>query len=143
MEAKMDIDSQLPPFLEETLKSMKMPSENIETILEIYKRNIELMNTTQQIAMEATNTILELQRKHFQRAMDQWNEQMKSPTSMNPAKVKIDDAADATKNHLNKTLDHINEVNAVVEKSNKKIKDSFEKRLKESVNEVVELSKKK
>ncbi len=93
--------------------------------------------------METTNTIMELQRKHFQRALDQWNEQIKSPSSMDPAKVKIDDAADVTKDHLNKTLEHINEVNSVVEKSTKKIKDSVEKRLKESVDEVVELSKKK
>ena len=34
----MPIDSKLPPFLEETLKSMKMPDANIETILEIYKK---------------------------------------------------------------------------------------------------------
>ncbi len=138
----MTMDTQFPPFLEETLKSLNLPAGNVEAILEIYKKNIELMNTTQQIAIEATNTILELQQKHIQRAIEQWNDQVKS-ANRDPADIKIEDTAKATKDKLNETLEHINEVNAVVEKSNKKIKDSFQKRLKESVDEVVELSKKK
>jgi methyl-accepting chemotaxis protein len=143
MEVQMPMDTQFPPFFEEALKSLNIPSGNIEALLDIYKKNIELMNTNLQIATEATNTIMELQRKHIENAIEQWQEQVKSASSVDPSDLKIEDAAEATKDKLTETLDHINEVNAVVEKSSKKIKDTFQKRMKESVDEVVELSKKK
>jgi len=46
----------------------------IETLIEEYKSNVELMNMTQQIAIEATNSVIQLQTQYMKQVYDQLSE---------------------------------------------------------------------
>jgi hypothetical protein len=138
----MTKDTNIPPFMEESMKAFKdfkFPGNNMQDMMAMYKKNIELMNTTQQIAIEATKAMMELQRNFMQSAFEEWSDQMKTAAS----KGSFDDPAQKAKKAMDDTVEHMKELNTIVEKSNEKIKDSFQKRIKESIDETTNLGKKK
>ena len=141
----MTKETNIPPFMEEALKSFKQfnfTGTDIEDLMSMYKKNIELMNSTQQVAIEATKAMMDLQRSYVQRAMEQWNEQLKATSRQGPTSEKTTSQVEATKDAVTETLEHIQELNSIIAKSNEKIKDSFQKRIKESLDETVNLANK-
>lgn len=138
-------ETHIPPFMEEGLnpfKHFKFPGADIENLMTMYQKNIELMSSAQEIATETTKSVMELQRQYMKRAFDQWNDQVKSYCSKTPLQEKASSHADAAKEAVNQTLEHIQEVNSIIAKSNEQINKSIQKRFKEGLDESLNMAKK-
>jgi len=141
----MTKDTHIPQFMEEAMKSFKqfsVPITDMETLMTMYKKNIELMNSTQQIAIEATKEMMDLQRSYMQKALDQWNEQIKETTTKGPLEEKATDQTKSTQDAVSQTIDHIQELNSIIAKSSEKINETFQKRFKETLGESLDAAKK-
>ncbi len=141
----MTKDSQFPPFMEESMnsfKQFKFPGMDVESLMKMYQKNVELMNSTQEIASETTRSLMELQQRYIQKALDQWNDHMKVCTSKAPLAEKTSHHTEATKNVVDQTLEHIQKMNAIITKSNEKLNESFQKSFKEGFDESVNMTKK-
>ncbi len=123
-------------------KNVKGSMLDMETLTAIYQRNLELMNSTQKIAAEATKSIMELQHEYFKRTLDQWNEQIKYCCSKAPLEEKAACHAEASKEALNQTIKHAQEVNSIMVKSNEKALEAIQNRIKEGLDESVKMTKK-
>lgn len=135
----------IPPFIEEGLssfKQFKFPGVDMETLLSSHQRNMELIATTQQIAAESTKSIMELQNEYLKKVFDQWNEQVKCCCSKAPMEEKTTDQAKAAKAVVNEAVEHTQEFNSIIAKSIEKIGQSVQKRMKEGLEESVNLVKK-
>lgn len=124
-------------------KQFKFPGFDLETLLANYQRNVELMNSTQKIVVEATKSIMELQNDYMKTVFDQWNDQVKSCCSQSPFEEKTAHQTEAAKEALNRTIEHIQGVDSIIAKSNERIMDSVQKRVKEGLDESLKMSKKR
>jgi len=141
----MTKETNIPPFGEEGLgsfKNFKFPGVDMETLLASYQRNMELMNTTQRIGAETVQSVMELQNQYLKRVFDQWNEQIKYGFSKSPLEEKTTRQAENAKATVDKTIEHVRDVNSIVAKSNEKIIQSVQKRFKEGLDESLNLAKK-
>lgn len=138
-------EANIPPFMEEGLnsfKKFKFPGADMENLMFIYQKNIELMNATQQIAVETTQSVLELQRQYMKTAFDQWNDQIKYCCSKAPLGEKTAHHAETTKAAVNQIIEHTRELNSIITKSNEKMNESVQKHFKEGLNEFSNQAKK-
>ncbi|HUX80435.1 MAG TPA: phasin family protein [Alphaproteobacteria bacterium] len=123
-------------------KQFKFPGLDLETLLSNYQRNMELMNSTQQVVVEATKSIMELQNDYFKKVFAQWNEQVKYCCSKAPLEDKTTRQAEATKAALDQAVEHTQGLTSIVAKSNEKIIGSVQKHIKEGLDESLNLAKK-
>ncbi|HUX80675.1 MAG TPA: phasin family protein [Alphaproteobacteria bacterium] len=131
------------PFKQfDAFKQFKFPGLDLETLLLNYQKNMELMNSTQQVAVEATKSIMKLQNDYFKKVFDQWNEQVKCCCSKTPLEDKTTRQAEVTKAALDQAVEHTQGLTSIVAKSNEKIVDSVQKRIKEGLDESLNLAKK-
>lgn len=138
-------NTNIPPFMEEGLnafKKHKFPGVDMETLLTSYQKNVEFMNAAQQIATETTQSLLELHNKFLLESFEKWNEQLKNNLSTSTPTDKTTQQAESSKAVIDKMIDHAREVHSTVEKSNEKLVNSLQKRIKDSVDESVTLAKK-
>jgi len=144
-------ETNVPPFGEEgfklfqqfnPFKKFQAPGMDMGILMQNYQRNIELMNATQQVVAEATKSIMELQSEYMKKVFDQWNEQAKYCCSKAPLEEKTAQQAMVAKKAVNQTIEHTQELNAIVTKSNENIMDSIQKRFKEGVDESLNITKK-
>jgi phasin family protein len=144
-------ETNIPPFSEDAFnpfkqfnlfKQFKFPGLDLETLLSNYQRNMELMNSTQQVVVDATKSIMELQNEYIKKVFDQWNEQLKYCCSKAPLEEKTTRQAETTKAALDQAVEHTQGLTSIVAKSNEKIIDSVQKRIKEGLDESLNLAKK-
>jgi len=127
----MSSDTNIPPFISNGMfKQFKFPSSYLETLMSMYKVNNELTNSTQQIAMETTKEVMELQQKFLKKAFDQWNEQLKQNISKEPFKAESINPTEFAKEAFNQISEHAVEMSSVLSKSNEKLSASLKKHSK-------------
>ena len=144
-------EANIPPFGEEGLKlfqqcnpfkQFKVPGMDMGVLMSNYQRNMELMTAAQQIASESTKTIIELQNQYVKAFFGQWNEQVKCCCSKAPPEEKIARQSEACKETLDKTIEHLRDVNAEVVKANERIIESVQRHFQESLDESFNLATK-
>lgn len=124
------------------LKDMKLPWMDSELMLSNYRRNMNFINTTQQIAAETTKAVIQLQTQYMKDIFEQLSEQTKQNISTLSPEEKVSRQSEATKTALDQAIEHARNVNTLISQSNEKIIENVQKRFKESVDESSSLGKK-
>ena len=141
----------IPPFGNEEanpfkqsnpFNQFKLPDGAMETFLSNYQKNMELVTSAQQLAADSTKSILDRQNEYCKNAFDQWNEHIKFCCSKAPLEEKTAHHAEVSKEALDKTGKHLRDVNSIIVKAHEKIAESVQKRLKESLDESLNVAKK-
>jgi len=138
-------ESNVPPFMEEGLgsfKHFKFPGVDMEALMESYRKNLELLSKNQQIAIETTESLMELQNQYIKNAFEKWNENVKQCCSKTPLEEKNTQHSKAAEETVDKTMEHLRDINAVIAKSTAKINESIQKRFKEGLEESLNMTKK-
>lgn len=133
------------PFWNENLKGWKdakLPWLDMELMLASYRRNMDLINTTQQIVAETTKAVAQLQTQYMKDIFEQMNEQTKQNISMSSPEEKVARQSDATKRNLDQAVEHTRNLNEIISKSNEQLIENVQKRFKESVDETTSMAKK-
>jgi phasin family protein len=141
----MTKETNIPPFMEEGLnsfKKFKFPGADMGNLISIYQKNMELMNVTQQIAVETTHSVLELQRQYMKTALDQWNNHINSCCSKAPLEEKTAHQAEVAKTAADQIVAHTKALHSIIAKSNEKINETVQKGLKEGIDEFSNVVKK-
>lgn len=144
-EKKMSKDGYTNPFWGEATKNWKdakLPWLDMELMLSNYRRNMDLINTTQQIVTETTKAVVQLQTQYMKEIFEQMNEQTKQNISTASPEEKVAHQSDAAKKNLDQAVEHARNVNEIISKSNEKIIENVQKRFKESVDETASMAKK-
>ncbi len=113
----------------------KFPGINMEIFLRSYQNNMEFLNASQQIAIETTKSLIEIQNQYVKKLFNQWNEQVKTRPFQSPLHEKTAFPAEAAKEAVEQTLEHLGELNSILVKSNEKMNESIKKRFKEGLDE--------
>lgn len=144
-------ETNIPPFGKEGLKlfqqlnpfkQYKFPEVETDTLLSNYKQNVELINRTQNIATETTQSVIDLHKQSFKKVFDQWNEEIMNSISNKPFEEKMTHQAETAKTLVDEMINHMRDVNVVIAESNKNIIDSIQNHLQEGLNESATLVKK-
>ncbi len=138
-------ESNVPPFMEQGLgafKNFKFPGIDMEALMSSYQKNVELMSKHHQIAIETTQSLVELQNQYIKNAFDMWNEHIKQCCSKSPLEDKTTQHAEAAKETADKTIEHLRNINSVIAKSTEKMNESVQKRFKEGLEESLNMTKK-
>lgn len=141
----MNKDTYTNPFWNESLKGWKdtkLPWLDMELMLSSYRRNMDLINTTQQIVAETTKAVAQLQTQYMKDIFEKMNEQTKQNISMTSPEEKVARQSDATKKNLDQAVEHARNLNEIISKSNEQIIENVQKRFKESVDETTSMAKK-
>ncbi len=134
-----------PPFWEDTMntfKNTKSPWLDMETFMSNYHRNMELLNSTQQIIGESTKSVMQLQTQYMKNVFDQMSEQTKHCLATEALETKTEHPTERAKATVDQAIAHARDLNTVITKSNEKIIENFQNRFKEGVEESANLSKK-
>ncbi len=141
----MSKDPYTNPFAGDTFKAFKeakLPWFDPELMFSSYKRNMNLITTTQQIAAETTKAVVQLQAQYIKDVLEQLSERTKQNISTASPEEKATQQSEATKASLDQAIDHARNVNTVIAKSNEKIIETVQKRFKEGVDESASMAKK-
>lgn len=141
----MSKDPYTNPFAGDTFnafKEAKLPWFDPELMFSSYKRNMNLITTTQQIAAETTKAVVQLQAQYIKDVLEQLSERTKQNISTASPEEKATQQSEATKASLDQAIDHARNVNTVIAKSNEKIIETVQKRFKEGVDESASMAKK-
>lgn len=133
------------PFWNEGLKGFKdgkLPWFDMDLMLSNYRRNMELINTTQQIVSETTKAVAQLQTQYMKDFFEQMQEQTKQNLSMGSPEEKFTRQSDATKKNLDHAVAHARHLNEIIAKSNENIIENVQKRFNEGVEETAAMGKK-
>lgn len=134
----------IPPFWEDTLKifkQAKVPWLELEPFLANYRRQMELINTTQKIATEATKAIIQLQTQYMKHTFEQLSKRARHNFSTS-SNDKTTQQADLAKAKIDEAIDHARELNSILLKSNDQIIESFKKSTKDSIDKSTSIAKK-
>lgn len=124
------------------LKDPKLPWFDTELMLSSYRRNMNLINTTQQIAAETTKAVMQLQAQYMKDIFEQMSEQTKQTVSNSSPEDRVIKQSESTKATIDQAIEHARNVNTLISKSNEKIIENVQKRFKEGVDESTALAKK-
>jgi phasin family protein len=124
------------------LKDIKFPWFDSELMLSNYRRNMNLINTTQQIAAETTKAVIQLQAQYMKDVFEQLSEQTKQNISTFSPEERVAYQSEKTKAAVDQAVDHARNVNTLISKSNEKIIENVQKRFNEGVDESASLAKK-
>jgi len=125
-----------------TFKDIQPPWLDNELFMTAYRRNMELMNTTQQITAEATKAIMQLQTQYMKYIFDQLGKQTKEGLSTASPEEKAFHQSDLAKQAIDQALEHAREINSIIAKSNDKIIERIQKCAKDGVDESISMAKK-
>ncbi len=123
-------------------KDAKLPWGGNEFFMAAYRRNMEFMNTTQQITVETIRAVAELQGEYMKSVFNHLSEQTKeclSETSPEEKAVRHTDVANKT---IDQAIEHARDINAIIAKSNDKIIENIQKTAKKNVEDSASLTKK-
>lgn len=141
----MPKDSYTNPFWGDNFKGLKdpkLPWLDTELLLSSYRRNMNLINTTQQIAAETTKAVIQLQAQYMKDILEQMTEQTKQTVSTASPEDRVIHQSESTKATIDQAIEHARNVNTLIAKSNEKIIETVQKRFKEGVDESTALAKK-
>lgn len=141
----MSKDTYTNPFLGDPFKGWKdnkLPWVDTELMLSSYRRNMNLINTTQKIVAETTKAVLQLQAQYMKDVFEQMSEQTKQNISTASPEESVTRQSETTKATLDQAIEHARNVNTLISKSNEKIIENVQKRFKEGVDESTSLAKK-
>lgn len=124
------------------LKGTKLPWLDPELMMTNYRRNVDLMNTTQQIAAETTKAVMQLQSQYVKDVFEQFGEQTKRNMSTGSPEEKATRQTETTRATFDQTVDHARTLNAIIAKSGEKIIENVQKHLKESLDDSATAAKK-
>lgn len=124
------------------LKDPKLPWLDTELMLASYRRNMNLINTTQQIAVETTKAVMQIQAQYMKDVFEQISEQTKQNVSTISPEDRAFKQSESTKAVVDQAIEHARNVNTLIAKSNEKIIENVQKRFKEGVDESTALAKK-
>jgi phasin family protein len=116
-------------------KESRFPWFDSDLMLSSYRRNVDLINTTQQIAAETTKAVIELQAAYMKDIFEQLSEQSKRNFSTFSPEERVAQQKEATKTTFNQAMEHARNVNSLISQSNEKIMENVQKRFKESIDE--------
>ena len=120
----------------------KLPWLDSDLLLSNYRRNAELINTTQQIVAETTKAVIQLQAQYMKEVFEQANTQTKQNMTMGSPEEKVSRQSDATKRNLDQAVEHTRNLNDILSQSNEKIIENVQKRFKETIDETASMAKK-
>jgi phasin family protein len=120
----------------------KLPWLDAEVLLSNYHRNMDLINSTQQIVAETTKAVIQLQAQYMKDIFEQVNAQTKQNMTACSPEEKVSRQSDATKKNLDQAVEHGRNLNELLSKSNEKIIENVQKRFKETLDETASLAKK-
>jgi len=141
----MSKDTYTNPFLGDHFKGWKdnkLPWADTDLMLSSYRRNMNLINTTQQIVAETTKAVIQLQAQYMKDVFEQMSEQTKHNISTASPEESMARQSETTKASLDQAIEHARNVNTLISKSNEKIIENVQKRFKDSVDESASLAKK-
>ena len=141
----MTKNTNIPPYMEDALnafKKHKFVGVGVDTFLASYQRNLEFINTAQQVMTETTKSLLGLHKQFLLDAYEQWNDQLTNSFSTSNPVDKVTQQAEASKAAMDRMVEHAQGLQSAVGESNKKLMDSLQKRFKDSVDESANLAKK-
>jgi phasin family protein len=131
------------PFWGNTFNTdAKLPWLDMELLAASYRRNLDLMNTAQQITAETTKSIMQLQTQYMKHVFDQLSEQAKHNLSMTSFEEKSAHQSETTKVTLDQAIEHGREVHSLLSKANEKLIETVQKRFKEGMDESAAMAKK-
>jgi hypothetical protein len=102
----------------------------IESLIDGYKRNLELMNTTQQIAVEATKSMIQLQTQYMKQAFDQLSAQARTNCDVTAHEKKATPSQMGITG-VDQVVEQATKINTLLSKSNEKIISNIQKSFKE------------
>ncbi len=123
-------------------KNFKFPGIDMEALMESHRKNLELMNKNQQIVIETTQSLMELQNQYIKNAFEMWNENIKQCCSKSPLEEKTAQQSEAAQETTDKAIEHLRNINSVIAKSTEKMNESLQKRFKEGLEESSRMTKK-
>jgi len=138
-------ESNAASFWDESTKAFskaRFPWFNNERFMENYRRQTEIMNTTQQIIIESSKSILQLQMQFMKQLFDQLGEQTKHNLSSTSGEEKVAQNVQHTRANFDKAIENAHEINATIAKSNDKIIDTLHRHINESLEESIAAAKK-
>jgi hypothetical protein len=131
-------DTNLPPFISsqsEVFGKSMFPGGYGDSLMSMYRLNVELITTSQKIAMETAQTLMALNQQYQKRVYDQMNELIKSNISKGPFEEKTTSQANVAKNAVEMMSEHAHEISSLLVDSNKKLSENLHKSLKEGLEE--------
>ena len=127
------------PFTQDYTKifrDFKVPSYDMESLMTAYRKNLDIVNSTQQVIAEATKNLMQIQTQYVKQLFENLSQQSKETlTSSDSVEEKTSYHARSVKDTIDHALAHTKEVNQVLAQANSKVVDTVQKRLKESVDE--------
>jgi phasin family protein len=136
--------SNIHPNMNEGLnffKQFKFPGAYMETLVAMQQLNTGLLNETQQIAMETTKSVMDLEQQFMKNAFDQWNEEVKYNISKAPLEEKTTHQAEVAKDAVSQISEHANKLSSILTQSNEKFNETLQKHIKMGMEESSNLSK--
>ena len=133
------------PFLGDNFKAFKdtkLPWFDSEFVLSNYRRNMNLINSTQQIAADTTKAIMQLQAQYMKDVFEQLGEQTRQNMSNFSTEEKATKQSEGAKAAIDHAIEHARNVNTLISESNEKIIENVQKRFNEGVEETVAAAKK-
>lgn len=141
----MTKDTYTNPFWNDNLmglKGAKLPWLDMEQILASQRRNMDLINSTQQIVAETTKAVIQLQAQYMKDTFDELSEQTKKNVSAFSPEEKIVNPSETIKAPLDQAIEHARNVNSLITQSSEKIIENVQKRFKEGMDESASIVKK-
>lgn len=133
------------PFSAENFKGfkdVKLPWLDSEFILSNYRHNMNLINSTQQIAADTTKAIMQLQAQYMKDVFEQLGEQTRQNISTFSQKERATKQSEGAKTAIDHAIEHARNVNTLISQSNEKIIENVQKRFNEGVEETAAMAKK-
>ena len=141
----MSKETNTNPFWNDTFKGFKdnkLPWFDTELMLSSYRRNMNLITTTQQIAAETTKAVIQLQAQYMKDVFEQLSDQSKQNITTFSPEEKVVQQSEKTKTAFDQAIEHAKNVNSIIATSNEKIIENVQQRFKEGVDESTSLAKK-
>lgn len=127
------------PFSQDYTKyfrDFKMPAYDMESLMTSYRKNMEIVNSTQQVMAEATRNLVQLQTQYMKQLFEDMSQQTKETlTSSESMEEKSTGHAKSVKETIDHAISHSKEINHVVSQASNKVMETVQKRMKESVDE--------
>lgn len=122
-------------------KNAKFPWGDNEFIMSSYRRNMEFMNTSQQIAVETIKAVTELQTDYIKSMFGQLSERTKQGLSASSPEEKAARQTDSAIEIIDHAVEHAREINSIMAKSSDKVIENIQKTAKKNLEDAASLAK--
>ncbi|MEB3701670.1 Phasin family protein [Candidatus Bealeia paramacronuclearis] len=127
------------PFSQDYTKffrDFKVPHYDMESVMTTYRKNLDILNSTQQVIADATRNLVQIQTQYMKQLFEDLSQQTKENlTSSQSMEDKTASHTRSVKDTIDHAISHTKEVNHLLTQTNTKVMDTVQKCLKESVDE--------